>query len=335
MNTEEIKSKLETFEYDFLRRDENLGKNIILLTLGGSYAYGTNTDSSDLDVRGIAVERVSNIIGLTSFQQFEDKETDTVIYGLKKIIKLLLNCNPNTIEMLGTKDEHVFVCNKYVKELRNNIDIFLSKKAIQSFGGYASQQLRRLQNSLVRDNYPSYEKEEHILNSINNQIATMNDRYQFFDDNNLKLYVDISKRDSMTEEIYMDINFKHYPLRDFKNIYSEMSNVVRSYDKLTHRNNKKDSAHMYKHAMHLIRLLNMGTEILEGKGVNTYREADHEILMDIRNGYYSYEEIFEMVDKYVQQFDYASKNTVLNDNPDIEATNQLLIDIYKDVILNA
>ena len=79
----------------------------------------------------------------------------------------------------------------------------------------------------------------------------------------------------------------------------------------------------------------MGTEILEGKGVNTYREADHEILMDIRNGYYSYEEIFEMVDKYVQQFDYASKNTVLNDNPDIEATNQLLIDIYKDVILNA
>ncbi|MDY3828769.1 MAG: nucleotidyltransferase domain-containing protein [Clostridium sp.] len=335
MNTEEIKSKLETFEYDFLRRDENLGKNIILLTLGGSYAYGTNTDSSDLDVRGIAVERVSNIIGLTSFQQFEDKETDTVIYGLKKIIKLLLNCNPNTIEMLGTKDEHVFVCNKYGKELRNNIDIFLSKKAIQSFGGYASQQLRRLQNSLVRDNYPSYEKEEHILNSINNQIATMNDRYQFFDDNNLKLYVDTSKRDSMIEEIYMDINFKHYPLRDFKNIYSEMSNVVRSYDKLTHRNNKKDSAHMYKHAMHLIRLLNMGTEILEGKGVNTYREADHEILMDIRNGYYSYEEIFEMVDKYVQQFDYASKNTVLNDNPDIEATNQLLIDIYKDVILNA
>lgn len=335
MNTEEIKSKLETFEYDFLRRDENLGKNIILLTLGGSYAYGTNTDSSDLDVRGIAVERVSNIIGLTSFQQFEDKETDTVIYGLKKIIKLLLNCNPNTIEMLGTKDEHVFVCNKYGKELRNNIDIFLSKKAIQSFGGYASQQLRRLQNSLVRDNYSSYEKEEHILNSINNQIATMNDRYQFFDDNNLKLYVDTSKRDSMIEEIYMDINFKHYPLRDFKNIYSEMSNVVRSYDKLTHRNNKKDSAHMYKHAMHLIRLLNMGTEILEGKGVNTYREADHEILMDIRNGYYSYEEIFEMVDKYVQQFDYASKNTVLNDNPDIEATNQLLIDIYKDVILNA
>jgi len=43
-----------------------------------------------------------------------------------------------------------------------------------------------------------------------------------------------------------------------------------------------------KHAMHLIRLLITGTEVLEGKGINTYREKEREFLLDIRKGKYSY-----------------------------------------------
>ena len=39
MTVENIKDLLKTTEYDFLRKDENLGNKIILLTLGGSYAF--------------------------------------------------------------------------------------------------------------------------------------------------------------------------------------------------------------------------------------------------------------------------------------------------------
>jgi hypothetical protein len=55
MNIEQIKTKLKSEEYDFLRKDKNLGDNIIILTLGGSYAYGTNNENSDLDIRGCAL----------------------------------------------------------------------------------------------------------------------------------------------------------------------------------------------------------------------------------------------------------------------------------------
>ena len=41
MKTEDISKLLKTTEYDFLRNDEHLGNNVILLTLGGSHAYGT------------------------------------------------------------------------------------------------------------------------------------------------------------------------------------------------------------------------------------------------------------------------------------------------------
>lgn len=54
MNLYEIKNKLKSENYDFLKNNKNLGNNIILLGLGGSYAYGTNNNHSDLDIRGVA-----------------------------------------------------------------------------------------------------------------------------------------------------------------------------------------------------------------------------------------------------------------------------------------
>lgn len=131
----------------------------------------------------------------------------------------------------------------------------------------------------------------------------------------------------------MDITLKKYPLRDFKNIYSEMNNIIRDYDKLNHRNSKKDELHLNKHALHLIRLLIMGTDILQGEGVKTYRENERDLLLDIRNGKYSYEEIFEMVDKYEKQFEYASKNTNLPDKPDMNKAEELFMNINKEFLM--
>lgn len=334
LNTEEIKKTLKSQEYDFLRTDKHLGKNIILLTTGGSHAYGTNIEGSDLDIRGIAIENINEIIGLSNFEQFENKETDTVIYGLRKVLGLMLNCNPNVIEMLGTKEEHLFICNKYGQLLRDNVDLFLTKKAINSFGGYATAQLRRLQNALARDNYPEVEKEKHILNTIKTQLSTIEDRYKEIGDGSLELYIDKSNKEDIETEIFMNINLEKYPLRDFKNIYSEMHNVVKDYAKLNHRNSKKDELHLNKHAMHLIRLLKMGTEILEGKGVNTYRSNDINLMLDIRNSKYTYDEIFEMVDKYEKEFQYAADNTDLPAKPNYNKVEELLISIYKEVIKN-
>lgn len=334
MDTQQIKEKLNSLEYNFLRENEHLGNSIILLTTGGSHAYGTNVEASDLDIRGICVERPNEIIGLSSFEQFENKETDTTIYALRKVISLLLNCNPNVIEMLGTKDEHLFVCTKEGKLLRDNVNLFLSKKAIASFGGYATAQLRRLQNALARDSYPQKEKEEHILKSIKSQMMKLEDRYKQVTSEEIKLYIDKSNKTDIEEEIFLDINLTHYPLRDFKNIYSEMSQIVTDYGKLNHRNSKKDTLHLNKHAMHLIRLLIMGTELLEGKGINTYRGNDREFLLSIRNGKYSYEEIFEMVNKYEKEFKYASDNTILQNKPDYHKIEELVMEINRGVIQN-
>lgn len=333
MDIQYIKNKLSSSEYEFLRTDPHLGRNILILTTAGSIAYGTNVDTSDIDVRGVTIETKQDIMGLSSFEQFEDRTTDTVIYGLKKFINLCLNSNPNVLEILGTRPEHLLVITKEGQLLRDNVDLFLSKKAIQSFGNYATAQLRRLQNALARDNYPQAEKEQHILNSISGQMDHLKRTYKSFTDSEISLYIDKSDKEEMDTEIFIDISLKHYPLRDLKNIYSDMNNIVKDYSKLNHRNSKKDELHLNKHSMHLIRLLVTGTEILEGKGVNTYREKEREFFLDIRKGKYSYNDVFQMVDEYERRFKSAAENTSLPDEPDYKRVEELMIEIYGKILL--
>ena len=85
----DFKELMNTTEYDFLRTNERLGNRIMLLGLGGSYAYGTNNEGSDIDFRGVTLMMPSDLLGLTEFDQYEDDKTDTVIYGFNKLVKLL------------------------------------------------------------------------------------------------------------------------------------------------------------------------------------------------------------------------------------------------------
>ena len=48
---------LNSTEYDFIRSNERLGDRIMLLGLGGSYAYGTNNEGSDIDFRGVTLAK--------------------------------------------------------------------------------------------------------------------------------------------------------------------------------------------------------------------------------------------------------------------------------------
>ncbi|HEX9062189.1 MAG TPA: nucleotidyltransferase domain-containing protein [Clostridia bacterium] len=328
MDIDFIKEKLKTEQYDFLREDPHLGKNILILTTAGSIAYGTNVDTSDIDIRGVTLETRQDILGLSSFEQFEDRITDTVIYGLKKFIGLCLNSNPNVLEILGTKPEHLLIISEEGRLLRENAGLFLSRRAAASFGSYATAQLRRLQNALARDQYPQAEKEKHILNSIQGQFEHMKRTYKSFTASDINLYTDKSEKADTDFEIFIDINLSHYPLRDLRNIFSDMDNVLRNYTKLNHRNSKKDELHLNKHAMHLIRLLITGTEILEGKGINTYRENERSMFLDIRSGKYSYGQIFEMVDEYEKLFKSAAENTALPEEPDYRQVEALMMEIY-------
>lgn len=335
MTIEEIKALIQTPSYDFLRKNEHLGDHIIFLTLGGSHAYGTNTDTSDVDIRGCALNSGSDLLGLTNFEQVVNTETDTTVYAFNKLVSLLLNCNPNTIELLGCKPEHYFKITPIGQEMIDNRKLFLSKRAVNSFGGYATQQLRRLENAIARDKLPQSRKEEHILNSMKGAIRGFEGRYTKFDKGSVILFTDESKREDLDREIFANVHLDHYPVREFNSMVNELTNIITAYEKLGHRNHKKDDNHLNKHAMHLIRLYLICLDILENEDIVTYREKEHDFLMSIRNGEFQKEdgtyrqEFFDMVTDYEKKLEYARKNTSLPDNPNMKLVQEFVMSVNR------
>ena len=325
-------------DYDFLVNNDHLADMICLIGLGGSHAYGTDVPESDLDIRGIAVNHPFDLLTNNNFEQVCNTETDTPIYSLNKMISLLSQCNPNTIEILGLKPDHYLYLDEIGQKLLDNKHLFVSKKCINTFGGYAYAQLRRLDNKAVRT-VEQERQERHILHSIETASTTFPEKYFTYSEDQIKLYVDESDREDMDSEIYMDICLKHYPLRDWKGMWSEMNNIVKDYAKLGHRNkNAIARGKLSKHMMHLIRLYAMCIDMLNTGEIITFREKDHDLLMSIRNGKYLDEndqptkEFEELVTEYQRKMDEAAKNTKLPDKPDYKAIARLQYDINKEIV---
>jgi len=338
VNILEIKELLQQKEYEFLLTNEHLKDKIILLTLGGSYAYGTNVETSDVDIRGIALNSESDLIGLTSFEQVVNEATDTTIYSFNKIIQLLINCNPNTIEILGCKPEHYFQLSYQGNLLIENSSLFLSKRAVRSFGGYANQQLRRLQNAVARDKLIQPEKEEHIRRSMIQGIESFKDTYSKYSGKGIELFLDDGSTEDLEKEIFANIDLQHYPVRKFTQLINNIKHIVDVYEKLNKRNRKKDDAHLNKHAMHLIRLYHMAFDILEKKQIITYREDDHDFLMNIRNGLFQNsdgtykQDFFDIVTNYEERLKYARNHTDLPEHPDIKRIEELVMKVNRSVL---
>ena len=330
MDIQQIKKEIFSEKYSFLKTDTHLGDNIILLTVGGSHAYGTNIETSDLDIRGVALNQASDLIGFSNFEQFTENKTDTVIYSFNKAAKLMCAANPGILEMCGLPPEYYLYLTKTGKDIIDNTHMFLSKKVVRSFGGYATAQLRRLQNALARDNYPEEEKERHILGSVTSMMDSL------YEDTNGAISFAIDPETDKLNVYFLE-DF-HCPVRELNNIMSQMTNIVRDYEKINHRNRKKDDLHLNKHAMHLLRLLYMGTEILEKEVVVTRRDNEHDLLMDIRNGKYMLEngnmrpEFYEMVNDAQKRFDYAAEHTSLPEKPDYKTIEKFVMDVNGEIV---
>ncbi len=289
-------------------------------------------------LEGVTLNSKENILLGSDFEQVVDLDTDTTIYSFNKILQLLSSNNPNVIEILGCKPEHYIHVSNVGRELLDNQKMFLSKLCIHSFAGYASSQLRRMENKAARL-VGQAQNEAHILKSINNARFEFKNRYYPHEDSDVKLYIDKSTQEEYDSEIFMDVNLTHYPLRDWAGMWNEMKSIVSSYNKIGMRNKKAINHNkLGKHMAHLLRLYMMCIDILEKEKIITYRSDEHELLMSIRNGEYLDDNkqpipaFYDLLNEYEKRFEYAKANTSLPDLPDYKRINEFKMDVNERIV---
>jgi predicted nucleotidyltransferase len=332
--------------------------NLIVKCLAGSRAYGTSMPTSDVDYRGIFVADPLNI--RTPFYpvgEVEDTtEEDTKIFELNKFMKLALDCNPNIIELLWTRDEDITFRTPAYDLLRQHASQLLSSKLAFTFSGYATSQLHRIKNHNKWINQPQPEKAPQqvdfvslvhnfgIAKALKLNLRDYGEGYRLvpFSGDTYGVYtIDRYRPFHATTGVLItdyegdshELGTPRFIIKFNREVYNAAKDLHANYWTWKKNRNEKRSeleekyGYDTKHAAHCVRLLRMGAETLETGQVNVFR-SDAEELLSIRNGSWSYEKIVEyaeQMDKHVRETLYLT--TKLPKKPNIELAANLILQI--------
>jgi hypothetical protein len=121
--------------------------NVILLHYGGSLLYGTATENSDIDIRGVTIAPNSYWVGAKKFDHFEyqDDSIDISILDIRKFISNITRVSPNVVESLFVPDSCILDCKADIwRELQPRIKALINQSAYQAYHGYSLSQLKKL-----------------------------------------------------------------------------------------------------------------------------------------------------------------------------------------------
>lgn len=353
-----IKDLCSKFSQDWLYN------GTLFVTVSGSHSYGTNIETSDLDLRGICVAPKQYYIGLLDRfdQAITNEPTDLTIFELKKFAKLAMDCNPNALEIIFTDDRFHLLRRKEIEPLFEIRDAFLSTKARWTYSGYSRSQLARIRSHRqyilnpiekapvredfgLKDNYKEVPRNK--FEEIEAEVRKVIDEWTF-DSTGLDNDVSIKIRNNISDilvkmklnsddmEMYaarslglndnlLDIFRKERDYRKAKKEYESYKTWKATRNKA--RFELEEKFHYdCKHASHLVRLYLQCEQLLKTGKLVVYRE-DAEFLLSIRNGAWTYEQIIEFADKKDQELELLYKSSLLPKEPDRKLINNTVIDI--------
>jgi len=308
--------------------------NLIVKHRAGSHAYGTNIHTSDEDFRGIFCADPVNL--LTPFfpirESSDVSEEDTKFYELSHFMGLYTGCNPNIVETLWVDPIDVVYTTPTYEYLRSVRGELLSSKVAFTFTGYAVAQLKRIKGHNKWINNP-----QPIAAPLPRQFLTV---VQWFGTDK-NLHVDLTKfRDNHRFYPYGNNIYAVFPEIGYQ-LWDEYGNlnVLNSDERLSHdnvplilvkwnkeeyklakekhinywnwKNNRNETrseleehfGYDTKHAMHLVRLMRMGREILK-TGEVVVKRPDADELLSIRSGAWTYQQVLdfaESMDKEIRE----------------------------------
>jgi len=297
-----------------------LPEGLISLCWRGSVAHGMYVPKSDpdsiddKDVMGVYIGPLEHYLGFGTHDVYEqwEGEWDCVFYELRKFIGLLLNCNPNVLSLLWLKPNGIIYESPVGARLRENRDLFVTRKAYHSFSGYAHAQFKKM---------ISFNQEaQALMQQLEDQLTSFAIDPESCDAGDSLRRLDGQPFVGATTEM-MEV-VKRY--RGERRRYYSGGYMGQKRRELVRR-----VGYDAKNAAHLIRLLRMGIEFLT-EGTLQVERADAPELLDIKRGEWPLDKVKSEAERLFQLSQEAYVRSTLPAEPDRSRAERLCVSMISE-----
>lgn len=262
----------------------------------GSRLYGTNTPMSDYDLRGFVFPPFEYLLDIKQFK-CRELDGDHKIYNVKYFLQLVLKGDPQCTELLFADKKHIKAKTKLGGYILAMKDDLISNAIFSRIMGYSNSEWRKAMGIKVVPIKRKKDKQD-IVDEIRNIYHPSKD-----DMDGLLEYIDAF--DKMV--------------------------TVSSIESLGTRRREDFGTYGYsrKNAAHSIRLVTQVTELMES-GTLIFPRPNVDLLMKIRKGELSKDEVQEVYDEVVAVAEKGRKTSVLPDKPN----RNRIWDRYTEIVAN-
>ena len=301
----------------------------------------------------VSVAKIVELLDLKSFNDIDLKSRKITCSDVNRPALQLTgyfnHFEQSRVQIIGNV-EYAYTQGLTQAQRKENYDKFLSIRAVSSFGGFANAQFNRMKHSLIANGQNPDTELEMLKHSLDNAMTAFNATHQgtaidvqirMVSDQELKRIHPEIKTASEYDKHHILVNghFNEVDVTDFKTVISELHKIQSEYGKLNKENTKKTDIKLAKHMMDLVYIYLVGADLNSGKGMITYREKEHDMLMDIRNmkyltsdGLKVKSDFYDLLNDVEKEYMYTAKNCVLPEEPDYEAISDMKRQVYLDIL---
>lgn len=322
---------------------------IIIKAYAGSHLFGTATENSDTDYKGVFIPSAEQIL-LGSYpdtvrqstgdhnQKNSKEDVDCELYSLKKFLAMLENGDTAALELLFTPDNMIFERTEEWDTILEMKELFLSKK-VNALIGYARQQSNRY--GVIGSRMGELNKVLTILKEEEKSHSFVNPKLRHSWDNLIIKFkdfkyvnlIELPKSETEKNPAFDILGKKFSHDTPFAVINKCLSDYYKTYGQRA-REAKKNNGVDFKAISHCCRVMLQGIEFMQTGNITLpHTGSNLDLILNIKLGKMKWIDIEPIIEELFVKLEAEAKKSTLPDKVNREHLNKVLYDFHKKEVL--
>lgn len=317
----------------FLDGNVDLGGQVSALWRGFPEAYGI--DAGRQRYSGFAMRPTRALLTGRDFGEHSHMSLAR-IRSFDQFVHDLAEGDPYAIEFLGIDKDDILYSDEAARAIVESGDAFISKRCGEAAMELTWDLVRKIGRPAEIDGEFGAERRRRAMQAVDNAKEDFTEAYGRF----AKIYVDVQRfRGAPT--VMASLSLRDMPLSEIGGFSQVLGDIARGYGMVSEtRGQSALRGEDLVHAMtEVVRILETTSELLDGEGLNVYRDRKVHVLNGIMKGRLigpdgrPTREYWDIVDEEQLRLEDAMERTPLPDGPDEAEVERLIASQNRRTIL--